>query len=108
MFRQPVTQNNNRTTSRTAKSATLTFVQMLAFAAAIGLAFALVPVWLPSLSSFLSGVAPHTYWYISRASGFIAFGLLWLSMLAGLGITSKLARFWPGMPGSFELHRFTA
>ena len=30
-----------------------------------------------------------------------------LSMLAGLGITSKLGRFWPGMPGSLELHRFT-
>jgi predicted ferric reductase len=29
-------------------------------------------------------------------------------MLAGLGITSKLGRYWPGMPTSYELHRITA
>src|SRR4051812_42169861 len=49
----------------------------------------------------------HAFWYISRVSAFVAFGLLWLSLLAGLGITSKLSRLWPGMPGSLELHRFT-
>src|SRR5439155_11876718 len=38
---------------------------------------------------------------------FVAFGLLWLSMLAGLGITSMISRRWPGMPTSYEIHRFT-
>lgn len=51
---------------------------------------------------------PQAYWYISRACAFVAFGLLWLSMLAGLGITSRLSRRWPSLQGSFELHRFTA
>jgi predicted ferric reductase len=63
---------------------------------------------LPALAGSFSGTAPHGYWYISRACAFVAFGLLWLSMLAGLGITSRLARYWPSLPGSFELHRFTA
>lgn len=63
---------------------------------------------LPALAGSFAGTAPHVYWYISRACAFVAFGLLWLSMLAGLGITSRLARYWPSLPGSFELHRFTA
>jgi predicted ferric reductase len=71
------------------------------------IALAAVPGLVPGLAGSLSGTAPQAYWYISRASAFVAFGLLWLSMLAGLGITSKLGRFWPGMPGSLELHRFT-
>ncbi|MFL5735023.1 MAG: hypothetical protein ACJ78Q_17845 [Chloroflexia bacterium] len=77
-------------------------------AAGAGAALALVPALVPNLAASLSATAPHAYWYISRASAFVAFALLWLSMLAGLGITGKLARFWPGLPGSFELHRFTA
>jgi predicted ferric reductase len=78
--------------------------------AAAGLALAGlvgVPLW-PALTGALSGLTPQTYWYLSRASAFVAFGLLTLSMLAGLGITTGLARRWPSIPGSFELHRFTA
>jgi predicted ferric reductase len=69
---------------------------------------AIIPELLPSIAEWLSGASAGAYWYISRASAFAAFGLLWLSMLAGLGITSKLSRVWKGMPASFELHRFTA
>ena len=78
-------------------------------AAATGaaLAGALLPL-LPTLAGSLAGATPHAYWYISRACAFVAFGLLWLSMLAGLGITGGLARRWPSLPGAFELHRFTA
>jgi predicted ferric reductase len=108
MFRRPEVETHDRAESRIASRTTQRLIEMFVFAAVAGIAFTLVPVWLPALSTFLSGAAPHTYWYVSRASGFVAFGLLWVSMLAGLGITSRLARFWPGMPGSFELHRFTA
>jgi predicted ferric reductase len=78
--------------------------------AAAGLALAGLaglPLW-SALTRSVSDLAPHTYWYLSRASAFVAFGLLTLSMLAGLGITTGLARRWPSIPGSFELHRFTA
>ena len=65
--------------------------------AAAGLALvglAAGPLW-PALTGSLTGLAPQTYWYLSRASAFVAFGLLTLSMLAGLGITTGLARRWP-------------
>ncbi len=82
--------------------------KLLAAGAVTAAALAIVPVLLPELANSLSATSVHAYWYISRAAAFVAFGLLWLSMLAGLGITSKLGRFWPGMPCTFEMHRFTA
>lgn len=50
----------------------------------------------------------HIYWYLSRASAFAAFGLMWLSMVYGLLITSRTARVWPGGPTAFDLHQFTS
>lgn len=50
----------------------------------------------------------HVYWYLSRASGFAAFGLLWLSMVYGLLITNRMARAWPGGPAAYDLHQFTS
>jgi len=79
----------------------------LAAASAAALVLAIMPVLLPSFVNALSATSVHAYWYISRASAFVAFGLLWLSMLAGLGITGRLGRVWPGMPGSYELHKYT-
>jgi predicted ferric reductase len=86
-----------------------TFWLWLLVAIALGVAVAVVglPTLLPALTGSVTGPAPHGYWYISRASAFVAYVLLWMSMLAGLGITSMLARVWPGMLGSYELHRYT-
>src|SRR3954454_14139668 len=81
---------------------------VLATAAAAAVAVAAIPTLLPNIANALAGTAPHAYWYISRASAFVAYGLFWISMLAGLGITSKLGRYWPGMPATYELHRITA
>lgn len=85
-----------------------TFFTLL-MAAVIG-AFAAVvvlPQWLPGLSESLLGTAPKAYWYLSRSSAMVAFGLLWLSMLLGLSITSKAARLWSGGPTIFDAHQFT-
>ena len=108
MFRPQTTQQNQPTTKSTSRHRIGNLLIILGLATSAGAALALVPAMLPALADSLSATAPHAYWYVSRASAFIAFGLLWLSMMAGLGITSKLARFWPGMPASYELHRFTA
>ncbi len=48
----------------------------------------------------------HTYWYLGRAGGFVAFAVLVLSMTFGIAISSRLfdgllARAW-----FFELHKF--
>jgi predicted ferric reductase len=67
-----------------------------------------VPQWLPGLAGSLFGDAPKAYWYLSRASALVAYGLLWLSMLLGLSITNKLARLWPGGPVAFDLHEYAS
>src|SRR6476661_10538032 len=85
-----------------------TLWKVLTVGAVAAITLALTPGLLPGLAASLSGATPQAYWFISRASAFVAFGLLWLSMLAGLGITSKLGRYWPGMSTTYELHRITA
>lgn len=69
-------------------------------------AVVLLPVLLPGLGATLVGVEPKVFWFMSRASGFAAFGMLWLSMVVGLSMTNKLARLWPGAPTAFDLHQY--
>lgn len=78
----------------------LVAVMVGAFTAAV-----LLPDWLPGLSESLLGATPKAYWYLSRASAFVAYGLLWLSMAWGIVITNKMARVWPGGPTAFDLHQ---
>jgi predicted ferric reductase len=49
-------------------------------------------------------VGQHSAWYLSRASAFVAYVLLWWSMILGLSITNRLARLWPGGPAAADLH----
>ncbi|WP_376793479.1 ferric reductase-like transmembrane domain-containing protein [Thermoflexus sp.] len=72
------------------------------------LAILVLPRWLPALVGSLQGPQPKAYWYLSRASGLVAYVLLWLSMILGLIITSRIARLWPGGPTAFDLHQHTA
>ena len=79
-------------------------------AAFVGMVLALVmiPVWVPTLGASIVGADPKFYWYLSRASAMVAFGLLWVSMASGLIITNKMARIWPGAFTAFDLHQFTS
>jgi predicted ferric reductase len=50
----------------------------------------------------------HTYWYLGRAGGFVAFGLMFVSVLLGVAISSRIfdglmARAW-----FFEVHKFVS
>jgi predicted ferric reductase len=107
MFGRITRQQSEPVAGAARRKAPFRFWKVVIAAAVVGISLTLVPEALPGLANSLSGTAPQAYWYISRASAFVAFGLIWLSMLAGLGITSRLGRFWPGMPGNYELHRFT-
>lgn len=83
----------------------------LMFLAVIAGAFAAVvvlPAWMPGLSASMVGAQPKAYWYLSRASAFVAYGLLWASMVFGLLLTNKLARVWPGGPTAFDLHQYVS
>ena len=79
---------------------TLLAVGVGVFAAVVAL-----PTWLPGLSASLLGSDPKAYWYLSRSSAMIAYGLLWLSMIFGLLMSSRAARAWPGGPAAFDLHQ---
>jgi predicted ferric reductase len=63
--------------------------------------------WLAGIQASLAGTDPKAFWYLSRATAFVGFGLLWLSMALGLSITNRLARLWPGGPAAADLHEYT-
>jgi len=66
-----------------------------------------LPVWLPGITGSFTGSNPKAFWYLSRGAGFVALGLLWVSMMLGIGITNKLARLWPGIPPTMAIHEYT-
>jgi predicted ferric reductase len=79
--------------------------------ATIGGAFAavvLLPSWLPGLSASLISDEPKAFWYLSRTSALVAYGLTWLSVALGLLVTNKLARVWPGGPMAVDVHQFAS
>lgn len=81
---------------------------VLLFIASLGagaLAALVVKDWTPNLHVSLFGATPKGYWYLSRASGVVAYALVWYAMALGLLITNKLARLWPGGPNAFDLHQ---
>ena len=81
---------------------------LLAGVAGVLLAALVLPVWLPGLSASLLGPGPKIFWYLSRASAIVAYLLVWVSMALGLGITNRLAQFWPGAPTTYDLHQYAA
>jgi predicted ferric reductase len=100
------TQNNGAARRSTRQSTSTWFWLVLAVAAVTGITVAIMPGLLPALSGSLTGESAHGFWYISRASAFVAYVLIWMSMMAGLGITGKAARKRPGMSLTYEIHRY--
>jgi predicted ferric reductase len=78
---------------------------LLAVILGTGLAIAVLPAWVPALSTSIVSPEPKAFWYLSRSSAFVAYGLLWASMMLGLLMTSKLAPIWPGGPTTYEMHQ---
>jgi predicted ferric reductase len=85
-------------------------VLVMLFSAVAGalLAANLLPALVPGFLTSVSGEAPQAFWFLSRSSAFVAYLLLWLSMVFGLVITNRMARLWPGGPAAFELHQHTS
>ena len=81
---------------------------LLASLGGVAAAVFVLPYWLPGLSASLVGAEAHGYWFLSRASAWVAFGLLWMSLVFGLLITNRLARLWPGGPTAFDLHQYVS
>jgi predicted ferric reductase len=96
-------QDNEYKTSLSTHSVIVLFIAMsLGVLAAV----LVLPNWMPGLAGSLTGPEPKAFWYLSRATAFVAMGLLWASMMLGVGITNKMARLWPGAPAAFALHEY--
>jgi predicted ferric reductase len=97
------TNENDFESSISSQSVLVLFIAMsLGILAAV----LVLPNWLPGLAGSLTGAEPKAFWYLSRATAFVALGLLWASMMLGVGITNKMARLWPGAPAAFALHEY--
>jgi predicted ferric reductase len=79
-------------------------------AALVGAAGAavLLPAWAPALAVSLGGGEPKAAWFLSRASGMVAYLLTWASMVLGLLLGTRLAKAWPGPQAAFALHQHTS
>jgi predicted ferric reductase len=77
---------------------------------AIGAALAgfVLPSFVLDMASSLRGDEPKAYWYLSRASGVVAYVLLWLASVLGLTLTNRFARLWAGGPAIASVHQFVS
>jgi predicted ferric reductase len=50
----------------------------------------------------------RVYWYMSRSAGIVAYLLLWASVMAGIGISSKLFNDFVSPQTTNEFHKFTS
>jgi predicted ferric reductase len=81
-------------------------VMLIAAALGITAAVLVLPNWLPGLAGSMAGSSPKVFWYLSRSTALVSMGILWASMMLGVGITNKVARLWPGAPAAFALHEY--
>lgn len=52
------------------------------------------------------GGETKSYWFLNRASGFVAYLLLWASVVWGLLLSSKIAKRFAHPPALLDAHRF--
>jgi predicted ferric reductase len=65
-----------------------------------------IPGLVPGLLFSVSGTEPKFFWYISRATAIISFIFLWISLVLGLLLSGKIARYFPGAFTANDLHQF--
>ncbi len=65
-----------------------------------------IPILLPGLVGSISGAEPKVFWYLSRGTAIVSYLFLWISMVLGLLITSKTAKYFPGAYTANDLHQF--
>lgn len=80
-------------------------MMVLAVVAGVMLAISALPSLASGILVSLAGQTPKAFWYLSRASAFVAYVMLWLSMGLGLVITNRMAQLWPGGPAAYDLHQ---
>lgn len=87
--------------------ASVFLVLLAVIAGAIGGMY-LLRVLMPGYYQSVASAQPKVYWYLTRASAFVAYFLLWFSMVLGVGVTNKLAAKWPGLAKTNDLHQYVS
>jgi predicted ferric reductase len=82
------------------------FWGLTAIAIGVLISYYLANDWSGRLGQTFTGEEVKGFWYISRSTGIIAYLLLWFSVMSGLGVTLKIANYWPGARISNELHQY--
>lgn len=72
------------------------------------LSFFLGALLLPSLTQSGITADAHAFWYLSRASGVIAFVFLWISMVLGLLMSTRILPKGQGFAIANNLHKFVS
>jgi predicted ferric reductase len=84
------------------------FLYLLAAIWGVVIGVLLLQTVLPGMTQSILAAQPKVFWFLSRASAFTAYGLLWFSMVMGVGVTNKMAARWPGLGKTNELHQFVS
>ena len=72
------------------------------------LGLTVLPLVIPGMTQSILAAQPKVFWYLSRGSALVAYGLLWLSMVLGVGVTNKLAAKWTGLGKANDLHQYVS
>ncbi|WP_201608962.1 ferric reductase-like protein [Psychrobacter immobilis] len=98
---------NNLTNSHTASNTTLLTKVLwigLILSIAIGVGSYALLTWGETVSQLLTATNKH-FWYLSRASGVIAYTLFWLAVVFGLLLSTLLGKHF-NMARVFALHQY--
>ena len=71
-------------------------------------ALVLLPMFSDIFAKSLVGEQAKGYWFLSRASGVVAYVLFWASMMMGLLMSTKTTRLWSTGPTFMAMHEFTS
>jgi predicted ferric reductase len=102
---QQLTNENTTSPERSDQNAWAGFT---IFLLVLGGAFWVVPDLLPGLYQSLVGSEPKVFWYLSRATAIFSYFFLWLSLVLGLLLTGKIAKYFPGAFTANDLHQFVS
>jgi predicted ferric reductase len=87
-------------------SSSLRYALWPAMAALGGLIAYSYSIDLQSSETLSSMQGQHLYWYLGRAGGFVAFVLLFASVVLGLAVSSRVFDGMLARPWVFEMHQF--
>jgi len=82
------------------------FTFLIAGSLGIALSAVTLPWILPGVVQSIAGADIKAFWYLSRSMAIISYLLIWLSVVWGLLMTTKLSRIWPGHVTTADLHKF--